>query len=330
MEKKEKNQEKPATKKAVAKSPDPPEKPKNLFQKLLEVKRRIPYLKKDAKGYGYTYTSGSTVLYHINQGLNEVGVLLKSEVIDIQKEQIEVETRNGVKKEWLYTLEMIMTWINVDNPDEKDIIKWAATGCNGEEKGFGSALTYAERYFMLKFFNIPTDELDPDNFLSKQESPDSKTSKQSTPNKSQKKPENGSKKPDPKAVEKKVQTMPEKGSKEYDIVSKQYDDFLTNNRSLFTDDEAERYERQDTWTYRNIVSAYKRLKEITSDRFQDDSEQYIQLAANYDRVYEQNEDSFNSKEKTQFKRSDDWIYVQLKLAYDSLLDYLQQKAYDEN
>ena len=31
------------------------------------------------------------------------------------------------------------------------------------EKGVGKALTYAEKYFLLKFFNIPTDEADPDD-----------------------------------------------------------------------------------------------------------------------------------------------------------------------
>ena len=36
-------------------------------------------------------------------------------------------------------------------------------GMNGFEKGLGSALTYAERYFLLKYFHIATDEDDIDN-----------------------------------------------------------------------------------------------------------------------------------------------------------------------
>jgi hypothetical protein len=35
------------------------------------------------------------------------------------------------------------------------------------EKGVGKAMTYAEKYFMLKFFNIPTDKDDPDSFQDK-------------------------------------------------------------------------------------------------------------------------------------------------------------------
>jgi hypothetical protein len=40
---------------------------------------------------------------------------------------------------------------------------FAANGQNDFEKGLGSALTYAERYFLLKYFHISTDEDDIDN-----------------------------------------------------------------------------------------------------------------------------------------------------------------------
>src|SRR5690606_10249645 len=37
------------------------------------------------------------------------------------------------------------------------------------EKGVGKALTYAEKYYLLKTFNIATDKDDPDSFQDKQE-----------------------------------------------------------------------------------------------------------------------------------------------------------------
>ena len=46
---------------------------------------------------------------------------------------------------------------------EKDENLFGANGQNDWEKGLGSALTYAERYFLLKFFHIATDEDDIDN-----------------------------------------------------------------------------------------------------------------------------------------------------------------------
>ena len=50
---------------------------------------------------------------------------------------------------------------------EKDENIFFSSGLNGDEKGVGSALTYAERYFFLKYFNVPTDDDDPDSFQEK-------------------------------------------------------------------------------------------------------------------------------------------------------------------
>jgi hypothetical protein len=57
---------------------------------------------------------------------------------------------------------MRFTWIDCET-GEKDENLFGANGQNDWEKGLGSALTYAERYFLLKYFHIPTDEDDIDN-----------------------------------------------------------------------------------------------------------------------------------------------------------------------
>jgi hypothetical protein len=59
---------------------------------------------------------------------------------------------------------MRFTWVDVET-GEKDENLFAANGQNDWDKGVGSALTYAERYFLLKYFHIPTDEDDIDNSL---------------------------------------------------------------------------------------------------------------------------------------------------------------------
>ena len=43
---------------------------------------------------------------------------------------------------------------------EKDANLFGANGQNDWEKGLGSALTYGERYFLLKHFHTATDEDD--------------------------------------------------------------------------------------------------------------------------------------------------------------------------
>ena len=50
------------------------------------------------------------------------------------------------------------------------VVPWALVGQQGDaSQAFGSGLTYANRYFMLKFFQIATPDDDPDNWRSKKE-----------------------------------------------------------------------------------------------------------------------------------------------------------------
>ena len=137
----------------------------NLWQKLVEIRKQVAYIKKEAKGFNYNYADGEAVLSRIVPLMNDLNVLLKSEVIQVQPQVWHGKDKYGKDKdEMLYVVPMTMTWINADNPEEREECQWAGTGCNGEEKGYGSALTYAERYFMLKFFNIATGKDDPDNY----------------------------------------------------------------------------------------------------------------------------------------------------------------------
>lgn len=134
----------------------------NLFQKLLEIQKRVVGLGKDSKSFGYQYVSGSKVLEHIKPLMNEYGIILKQEVLDIENSRQDYTTKNGLKSEILTKATMRFTWIDCETC-EKDENYFAANGQNDWEKGLGSALTYAERYFLLKYFHISTDEDDIDN-----------------------------------------------------------------------------------------------------------------------------------------------------------------------
>jgi len=66
---------------------------------------------------------------------------------------------------------MTMMWVNIDDPSDTAKVSWYAQGVDlAGEKGVGKALTYAEKYFLLKTFNIATDKDDPDAFQEKIES----------------------------------------------------------------------------------------------------------------------------------------------------------------
>jgi len=134
----------------------------NIYQKLLTIQQKIHGLKKDTKSFGYEYVSGTKVLNEIKPLMNELGIILKQEVLSCTNQRIDYTVKNGAKSEMFSSVGLKFTWIDCET-GEKDENLFHANGQNDWEKGLGSALTYAERYFLLKYFHIATDEDDIDN-----------------------------------------------------------------------------------------------------------------------------------------------------------------------
>lgn len=145
----------------------------NLYQKLSLIQSEVKGLGKDKDGQNYKYVTGSKVLDHIKPLMITHGILLKQEIVSIENVRQDYRTslfQNQETKEWngkpkteiLSKVMMKFTWIDCETGD-KDENSFGANGQNDWDKGVGSALTYAERYFLLKYFHINTDEDDIDN-----------------------------------------------------------------------------------------------------------------------------------------------------------------------
>ena len=141
----------------------------NLHQKLVEIRKEIDVFQKDTKGFNYSYVSGSQVLSKIQQKMNELGVLLYPEMKDVDYNTFDYQQYNKKTKQmdnktdFVISGNMSYVWRNAENPEEKIPINWMVYGQQDDiSKAYGSALTYSERYFLLKFFNAPTDDDDPD------------------------------------------------------------------------------------------------------------------------------------------------------------------------
>lgn len=143
----------------------------NIYQKLHKIQSAILGLGKDKKGNNYEYVTGNKVLSEIKPLMNDLGLLLKQEVISIDNVRQDYATRNGNKSEINSKVMMRFTWVDVET-GEKDENLFGANGQNDWDKGVGSALTYGERYFLLKYFHIATDEDDIDNLDRKKEDPE--------------------------------------------------------------------------------------------------------------------------------------------------------------
>jgi len=132
----------------------------NIFEKLIAVRTSVPYLKKDTDGYKFKYVSSSQTLGALREKMDEMGLLLVPRVVRVRVS--EHETKAG-GHEYFTELWVHFTWVNTENSEETLKCPWYGQGLDSGEKGVGKALTYAEKYFLLKFFNIATDKDDPDS-----------------------------------------------------------------------------------------------------------------------------------------------------------------------
>lgn len=132
----------------------------SVYRKLMALQRAIEVMPKDAKNQkmGFAYASSSGVLKRVREVMDEVGLLLLFDVI--RHEVVPNAAYKGAQS--LTVIDVAATWVDADNPESQVTMTWAGQGADDGEKGIGKALTYMEKYNVLKCLHIPTDEVDPD------------------------------------------------------------------------------------------------------------------------------------------------------------------------
>lgn len=142
----------------------------NIYQKLVEVRKSVPYLKKENEGQQFNYVSSSQTIGAVRQKLDELCIFLEVRVLNREiipfVEEIEYKGQKKIRTKYRVDLDLEYVWVNGENPSERISIPWAASGIDigDSSKAIGKALTYAEKYFFLKAFNIATDKEDADIF----------------------------------------------------------------------------------------------------------------------------------------------------------------------
>lgn len=152
----------------------------NLWQKLAKVRDIADVVAKNKAGYGYKYVSEDEILSKVKAGLSKYHISIYPE---LDQDSFDVYDRQFVKKkfdkatqswiddpqlEWCVRGNMNMRIVNDDRPEEQERIPWVLVGSQADDaQAFGSALTYSNRYFFMKFFNIATPDADPDEWKRK-------------------------------------------------------------------------------------------------------------------------------------------------------------------
>ncbi len=123
----------------------------NLYEKLLEMQKRVDVLVKDGKNESdkYDFASDENVLDSFRPLMDEFGLLL---IPNVNSAVIhEGTTRSGTAR-YLTEVFYTMTWKDVESGESLDV-PWYGQGVDlAGEKGVGKAATYAEKYFFFCFF----------------------------------------------------------------------------------------------------------------------------------------------------------------------------------
>ena len=143
---------------------------KNLSQKLFEIKEEISIMKKNQEGHGYTFVDEESLLLKINNKMRELNLRLIPNFVPgtMKLDTINYKNAKGQDKtDILVSCEMKYTWSDIET-GEKEINDWIMVGQQADgSQAMGSGLTYSNRYFLLKYFNVATSQDDPDAIRSK-------------------------------------------------------------------------------------------------------------------------------------------------------------------
>lgn len=140
-----------------------------LDEKLMKLKESVSIMQKDADGHGYKYVTEESILLAINNKMIELGVKLTPKFKDgtLYSEVVNYQNAKGQPKtDVLVRSEMQFIWKDIYTKEE-EIVDWALLGQQADaSQALGSGLTYANRYFLLKYFNVATSIDDPDKIRS--------------------------------------------------------------------------------------------------------------------------------------------------------------------
>ena len=154
-----------------------PEAKLNLHQKLSKISELCDVLVKDAQAFNYKYVREEDVLAKVKAGFKKYGVCLYTQidpgtlvVTPYTYEKYDKALKgNKTMNEFIVQGQLTNTFVNTEDPNEKLEFPFAMVASQDDPStAMGSALSYANRVFLLKFFQIPTTLEDPEQYVSKQ------------------------------------------------------------------------------------------------------------------------------------------------------------------
>lgn len=126
-------------------------KPKNIYQKIIEIMQDLDYVQKSDKTVNgqYRFASHDQVTAAVHPRLVKSGIVVIPTIDELRQEG----NRTVVK--------LCVVFKNADDPNDCFSSIWYGYGVDAGDKGPGKAVSYAYKYALLKTFALETGE-DPD------------------------------------------------------------------------------------------------------------------------------------------------------------------------
>lgn len=147
----------------------------NIYEKMSSITEELQIVQKNltvqtGKNTAYKAVSERDILdavkpLEIKYGIYSYPVrrrVLESEMLENETEYQGKVTR---KTTLMSRIETVYRFVNVENPDEYIEMTTFAEGIDSQDKGSGKAMTYADKYALMKAYKISTGE-DPDQTAS--------------------------------------------------------------------------------------------------------------------------------------------------------------------
>lgn len=131
----------------------------NIHQRLAQVRRECPYIKKDKKVESYMAVTHDRVTAEVRDWMITHGVSISPFLVSERTVETGTKTKSGtpiIRFEAVFDI----AFINVDRPADREVVRVAAHANDQGDKAPGKALSYATKSALLKVLMIETGEND--------------------------------------------------------------------------------------------------------------------------------------------------------------------------
>lgn len=143
----------------------------NIYEKMAEITAAINTVAKNlqvdtGKGNGYKAVSEADVLAAVKPIEKQFGVYsypFHREVVE--SGELVTNTQYGERKSLFLRVMTIYRFVNIEKPEEFVDIYTYGDGVDSQDKAPGKAMTYGDKYALLKAYKIQTGD-DPDQYAS--------------------------------------------------------------------------------------------------------------------------------------------------------------------